>query len=91
MPVSVLTAVLLQMGCRVEVALALEKAGVACGVKPGAGLGAVDAILTPYKNTEATVACGRATTRSQPTTVPLNLLCPLLETPFPSVQPCPPV
>lgn len=32
----------LQMGCRVEVALVLEKAGVVCRVKPGAGLGTVN-------------------------------------------------
>lgn len=88
MPVSALTAVLLQMGCRVEVALVLGKAGVACGARPGAGPGAVDAILTPCKSTEDMVAYGRATT--QPATVPLTLLCPLLGTPFLSVQPCPP-
>lgn len=63
MPVSVLTAVILQMGCRVEVALVLEKAGVARGVKkPGVGPGAGDALLTSCKNTEDMVACGRATT-----------------------------
>lgn len=63
MPVSVLTAVILQMECRVEVALVLEKAGVVHGVKkPAVGLGAGDAILSPYKNTEDMVACGRATT-----------------------------
>lgn len=42
MAVSVPTAEGLQMGCRVEVALVLEKAGVVCGVKPGAGLGTVN-------------------------------------------------
>lgn len=54
-----------QCCCRwgaVEVALVLEKAGVVCGGKPGAGPGAVDAILMPWKNTEDLVACGRATT-----------------------------
>lgn len=54
MPVSVPTAVVLQMGYSVEVALVLEKAGVACGVKPGAGLVAVDATLDPYKNKRRT-------------------------------------
>lgn len=89
MPVSALTAVLLQMGCRVEVALVLGKAGVACGARPGAGLGAVNAILTPCKNIEDMVSRGRAT--AQPATMPVTLLCPLLGTPFPSVQSCPPV
>lgn len=63
MPVSVLTAVILQMGCRVEVALVLEEAGVVHGVKkPGVGLGAGDAILSPCKDTEDMVASGRTTT-----------------------------
>lgn len=65
--------------------------GSCSGVKSGAGLRAGDAILTPYKNTGDRVACGRATTRTQPATVPSNLQCPLLGAPFPSVQPRPSV
>lgn len=63
MAVSVLTAVMPQMGCRVDGALVLEKAGVVHGVKkPGVDLRAGDAIRSPCKNTEDMVACGRATT-----------------------------
>lgn len=48
MPVSEPTAAGLQMERRVGVALVLEKAGVACGGRPGADLGTVNAILIPW-------------------------------------------
>lgn len=54
MPVSVPTAVVLQMERRVEVALVLEEAGVAHGVKPGAGL---EDIVWMWKSQDSNLAC----------------------------------